>query len=267
MIPEVAKERPKTKSGAAVYGPSGAGVWTAPVLDPEHDIMYVTTGDNYSDPPTSLSDALVAMRMSTGEILWSKQFTAKDAWNSSCCLPRPRELSRFRWPGFRFRVVRHPGVAPQRPARVAAGTEIGGCICGRSRPARANDVAIAHRRKRDGRRDRMGSATDRRNLYVAFSDIGFKMERKPNSNDRTYELDPSKGGGLFAFRIDNDERMWQTPPPGCGGRPQCSPAQSAAIPPLRASCGRALKTATCAPIPRRTEKSFGITTRRTSTRR
>ena len=67
-------------------GPSGVGVWTAPTLDPERDTMYVTTGDNYSDPPTSMSDAVVALRMSTGEILWSKQLTAKDSWNSSCYL-------------------------------------------------------------------------------------------------------------------------------------------------------------------------------------
>jgi polyvinyl alcohol dehydrogenase (cytochrome) len=74
-----------------------------------------------------------------------------------------------------------------------------------------------------------GSATDGHNIYVALSDIGFKVALKQGSNDRIYELDPNKGGGIFAFRIDNGERMWQTPPPGCGGRPACSPAQSAAI--------------------------------------
>src|SRR5579872_379989 len=63
MIAEVAKARPKTKFGSAAFGPSGVGVWTAPVLDPDRDTMYVTTGDNYSDPPTLLSDALVALRM------------------------------------------------------------------------------------------------------------------------------------------------------------------------------------------------------------
>jgi len=52
MIPEVAKQRAKTKQGAASFGPSGVGVWTAPTLDPERDTMYVTTGDNYSDPAT-----------------------------------------------------------------------------------------------------------------------------------------------------------------------------------------------------------------------
>jgi hypothetical protein len=31
--------------------------------------MQKNTGDNYSDPPTPMSDAVVALRMSTGEIL------------------------------------------------------------------------------------------------------------------------------------------------------------------------------------------------------
>jgi polyvinyl alcohol dehydrogenase (cytochrome) len=34
---------------------------------------------------------------------------------------------------------------------------------------------------------------------------------------------------MFALRVDNGERIWQTPPPGCGTRRQCSPAQSAAV--------------------------------------
>ena len=75
--------------------------------------MYVTTGDNYSDPPTSMSDAVVALRLSTGEILWSKQFTAKDAWNSSCQLPGQSELPGLGRPGFRFR--RHPPILVSLP--------------------------------------------------------------------------------------------------------------------------------------------------------
>ena len=34
---------------------------------------------------------------------------------------------------------------------------------------------------------------------------------------------------MFALRVDNGERIWQTPPPGCGTRRPCSPAQSAAV--------------------------------------
>lgn len=229
MIPEVAKERPKTKGGAAVYGPSGAGVWTAPVLDPERDTMYVTTGDNYSDPPTSLSDAVVAMRMSTGEILWSKQFTAKDAWNSSCQLAGKVNCPDSDGPDFDFASSAILVPLPNGRRALLLGQK--SAVVYAVDPDRRGQTLWQSRIGEGGTVGGIewGSATDGRNLYVALSDIRFRVERKPDSNDRTYELDPNKGGGLFAFRIDNGERMWQTPPPGCGDRRPCSPAQSAAV--------------------------------------
>ena len=34
---------------------------------------------------------------------------------------------------------------------------------------------------------------------------------------------------MFALRLDNGQRVWYTPPPACGTRERCSPAQSAAV--------------------------------------
>ena len=56
-----------------------AGVWTTPTIDPERNVMYVTTGDNYSEPTTGTSDAVLALALDSGKILWSKQLTAGDA--------------------------------------------------------------------------------------------------------------------------------------------------------------------------------------------
>lgn len=233
MIPDVAKQRPKSKRGVAAFGPSGAGVWTAPTLDPEHDTMYVTTGDNYSDPATSLSDAVVALRLSSGEILWSKQFTAKDAWNSSCQLPGKVNCPDAEGPDFDFAssaiLVSLPPRqnAPQRALLLgqksaviyAVDPDKKGQILWKATIGEGGTVGGIE----------WGPASDGRNVYVALSDIRFEVMLKPGSNDRSYQLNPNKGGGLFAFRVDNGERMWQTPPPGCGERRPCSPAQSAAI--------------------------------------
>ena len=46
--------------------------------------LYVTTGDNYSDPASLTSDAIVAFDLRTGAFLWSQQFTPNDAWNIGC---------------------------------------------------------------------------------------------------------------------------------------------------------------------------------------
>jgi polyvinyl alcohol dehydrogenase (cytochrome) len=228
-IPDVAKQGPKTKQGVAAFGPSGAGVWTAPTLDPDHDTMYVTTGDNYSDPPTPMSDALMALRMSTGEILWSKQFTAKDSWNSSCQLPGKVNCPDSDGPDWDFAasaiLVSQPNgkralLLGQKSAVVyAVDPDRKGQILWQSRIGEGGTVGGIE----------WGIASDARNVYVALSDIRFQVSFKPGSNDRTYDLDPNKGGGMFAFRIENGERMWQTPPPGCGDRRPCSPAQSAAV--------------------------------------
>jgi polyvinyl alcohol dehydrogenase (cytochrome) len=228
-IAEVAKERAKSKQGAVVYGPSGAGVWTAPTLDPERDTMYITTGDNYSDPPTAMSDALMALRLSTGEVLWSKQFTAKDAWNSSCQLPGKVNCPDSDGPDFDFAasaiLVSQPNgkralLLGQKSAVVyAVDPDQKGKTLWQARIGEGGTVGGIE----------WGTATDGSNMYVALSDIRFQVAFKPGSNDRSYDLDPNKGGGMFAFRIDNGERMWQTPPPGCGDRRPCSPAQSAAV--------------------------------------
>ncbi|HTB20320.1 MAG TPA: PQQ-binding-like beta-propeller repeat protein [Bryobacteraceae bacterium] len=228
-IRDVAKERAKTRHGSAAFGPSGVGVWTAPVLDPERDTMYVTTGDNYSDPPTALSDALLSLRMSSGEIQWSKQFTAKDAWNSSCQLAGKVNCPDSDGPDFDFASSAILVSLPNGRRALLLGQKSAAIYA--VDPDRRGEILWQARIGEGGTVGGIewGSATDGRNVYVALSDIRFAVDRKPASNDRSYNLDPAKGGGLFAFRVDNGERMWQTPPPGCGDRRPCSPAQSAAV--------------------------------------
>ena len=229
MIEEPAKPRPKTKRGAAAAGPSGAGIWSAATLDPERDTMYVGTGDNYSDPPTATSDAIVALRMSTGEILWTRQLTAKDAWNSSCDLAGKVNCPDSNGPDFDFASSpmlvslangRRVLVAGQKSA-VAYGLD----------PDRRGEI-LWHTKIGEGGPVggiEWGPATDGRNVYLALSDITYDVARRPGSNDRMYRLDPKEGGGIFGLRVDNGERVWQTPAPGCGSREPCSPAQSAAV--------------------------------------
>lgn len=229
MITEAVKDRGKTRRGAKIAGPSGAGIWTAATLDPAQDAMYVVTGDNYSLPPTALSDAVVALKMSTGEILWSKQFTPKDVYNSSCQVPDKVNCPDIEGPDYDFAspaiLVGLPNgkralLLGQKSAVVyAVDPDRKGAALWQARVGEGGIVGGIE----------WGSASDGKNIYVALSDIRFKVDRKTGGNDRAYVLDPDKGGGLFALRVDNGERIWQTPPPGCGGRPACSPAQSAAI--------------------------------------
>src|ERR1700733_9272029 len=58
----------KTSTGTIRQGPSGAGIWSAPTIDPQRGLLYTTTGDNYSAPSTTTSDAVLALDLPTGRI-------------------------------------------------------------------------------------------------------------------------------------------------------------------------------------------------------
>lgn len=67
-----------------VMAPSGAPVWNAPTVDVERGLLYVGTGESYTSPAATTSDAVLAFAIETGRLVWSKQLTAGDAWNMSC---------------------------------------------------------------------------------------------------------------------------------------------------------------------------------------
>jgi len=83
-IPDEPKPIRKNGKGVQQWGPSGAGVWSAPTIDAQRHAIYVTTGDSYSDPAARTSDAFVAFDMETGHVLWSRQMTENDAFNGAC---------------------------------------------------------------------------------------------------------------------------------------------------------------------------------------
>ncbi len=72
------------RAGAQLWGPSGAPVWSTPVVDEARNVVYAGTGTNFSLPATDTSDALIAFDMDTGEIRWSFQAAANDVWNGAC---------------------------------------------------------------------------------------------------------------------------------------------------------------------------------------
>ena len=66
-------------------------MWSAPALDPERNRLYITTGDSYSSPAAPESDAIMALAMDTGRVLWIRQTLPGDAWNTGCLASTPAE--------------------------------------------------------------------------------------------------------------------------------------------------------------------------------
>ena len=224
-ITEEAQPTKKNAAGTQLWGPSGAPIWTSPAIDPQRNVIYVTTGDNYSDPPTANSDAFLAIDRATGKILWSRQMTAGDAYTSACRMPDKSNCPDSNGPDLDFASA--PilvNLANGRRALVA-GQKSG--VVHAIDPDRDGAVLWSTRIGKGGTLGgvQWGSAADQSNVYVALSDVGRISRSYTTSSD----VDPKAGGGMFALRLDNGERVWYTPAPECGDRPRCSPAQSAAV--------------------------------------
>jgi polyvinyl alcohol dehydrogenase (cytochrome) len=229
-IAEVPKPTTKTKSGVQRWGPSGAGVWSTPTIDEKRDAIYVATGDNYSDPPTRTSDAILALERATGKLLWSRQITADDAYTVDCDRPVKTNCPDSNGPDADF---------GQPPILVSLLNGKRALVIGQKSgvahaidPDQQGEVLWQKRLGKGGALGgiQWGSAADSDQMYVAVSDIVFHLVTTPNApGGFTMELDPTKGGGLFALRLQTGEQVWSALPPGCGTRAKCSPAQSGAV--------------------------------------
>ncbi len=73
-----------TEVGTRRWGPSGVAVWSTPTVDAARGLIYVGTGQNASLPATAYSDAVLALDLASGEIVWHFQAIAGDAYNLAC---------------------------------------------------------------------------------------------------------------------------------------------------------------------------------------
>ena len=62
----------------------GAPVWCSPTIDAKRGLVYIGTGENYTYPTTNTSDAIQALDLKTGKLIWNFQATNGDAYNVAC---------------------------------------------------------------------------------------------------------------------------------------------------------------------------------------
>jgi polyvinyl alcohol dehydrogenase (cytochrome) len=77
----------KNRTGVQMYGPSGGAVWSAPTIDAKRRLIYVATGDSYTDVPYEGADAVIALALKTGKIVWIQQLTEHDSYIIGCVGP------------------------------------------------------------------------------------------------------------------------------------------------------------------------------------
>ncbi|GAB1268424.1 hypothetical protein NBRC116493_16770 [Aurantivibrio infirmus] len=73
-----------SSQGVKQRGPSGAPIWSFPMVDAKRNRVLVTTGENTSHPGTNTSDAIIAIDLDTGKEAWVFQAMEFDIWNMAC---------------------------------------------------------------------------------------------------------------------------------------------------------------------------------------
>jgi len=221
MIAEKATQTRKNE-----WGPSGAGIWAAPALDTKRGVLYVATGDNYSEPATPMSDAIVALELTTGRIVWSKQTTPGDVWNTLCS-------TKGDCPGPDFDYGSSVILEKLDNGRdvLLAGQKSG--VVYALDPDRKGEILWQVRVGKGGTNGgvQWGMASDGNQVYAATSDVTRIQTPQDPLDPRPQFVDPKIGGGLTALRIANGEKVWFSPPIVCSpnAKPGCSPAQSQAV--------------------------------------
>jgi polyvinyl alcohol dehydrogenase (cytochrome) len=83
-IAEAPKQVGQNSNGAARWAPAGGGVWNSPTIDAQRHVLYIGTGDAYAEPAPKTTDAILALDLRDGKIVWSVQDTENDAWLAGC---------------------------------------------------------------------------------------------------------------------------------------------------------------------------------------
>jgi polyvinyl alcohol dehydrogenase (cytochrome) len=208
----------KKKNGKPIYGPSGAPVWCSPTVDAKRGHLLIGTGENYTIPATHTSDAVQALDLKTGKLVWNYQATSHDTWNLAC--PGGPNCPDVSGPDLDF------GMAPllvkgidgkdilvigQKSGVVHALNPENGAILWNKRIGKGGALGGIH----------MGMATDGKYIYAPNSDNIHALD----SSDKSVVSSP----GLYALDIKTGNVLWRTEIPPCDtSRKGCLSSNSAA---------------------------------------
>jgi polyvinyl alcohol dehydrogenase (cytochrome) len=204
-------------AGTQMLGPAGGAIWTTPTLDAKRGLLYVGTGNAYTDPAPATTDAVLAIDLKTGALAWSRQPQAGDHWNFSCATDK---VNCAQPGGPDFDIGSSP-ILRELPGgrRVLVVGQKSGMVYGMDPDAQGKilwETRVGQGSALGG--VEWGPAADAANAYVANSDvIGENRDA---------------AGGLFALKLATGEKVWHAPPkPECndGAKRGCSGAQSAAV--------------------------------------
>jgi len=205
-------------SGRKLLGPAGGSIWSSPAIDPKRHLLYVTTGNGFSGPPQSLTDAIVALDLETGQVRWSSQVLNRDIFVPGCGKPGNDNFSCPEENGPDADFGSAPILAHLSNGRdlIVAGQKSGAVWA--VDPDRKGQVVWRYQAAPGAAGEFgalvWGQAADGKNVYVPVSNI----------------QDPAHAGGLHAIALTSGKRSWYAAPatPACPPGRGCTRAQASA---------------------------------------
>jgi polyvinyl alcohol dehydrogenase (cytochrome) len=91
VVPEEPQPYKTMANGVTLYKPAGGAVWNSPTVDPVRRAVYFGTGDATTAPSPKTTDAIMAVDINTGKLLWAYQATENDVFMGGCNGPNRSE--------------------------------------------------------------------------------------------------------------------------------------------------------------------------------
>lgn len=208
----------KNSAGTQMQGPAGASIWSAPTLDVKRNLVYVGTGNSYTDVEDLGSNAIQALDMATGARKWVTQATPRDAYLVGCskALAGVGNCPEAPGPDHDFGSAPILQTLPDGKQLLVA-SQKSGMVYGLE-----PDTGKIVWERRVGTGSALGGvehdpAADGERVYVAVSDLIARPDPRPGLN----ALNPATG-----------EVLWHVPTPEakCAwGVARCARAQPAAV--------------------------------------
>ena len=213
------QEEPKpfkiNSAGTQMYGPAGGAIWSAPTLDLKRKVIYVATGNSYTDVPTGHSDAIIAFDMETGKLKWVNQVTPKDNFLVGCRQPGVGNCPEDAGPDYDFGSSPVIRSLPGGKQIILAGQKSG--VIYALDPDHQGKILWQQRLGAGGALGGIewGFAVDEKNVYVPMADVSG----------------PGRKPGITALNFATGATLWNVPAPpiNCSwGTTRCNNSQSAA---------------------------------------
>lgn len=216
VITEPLRPLKKNSAGTQMYGPAGGAIWSAPSADPKRGLVYVATGDSYTEADTKGADAIVAMDMKTGKVRWSHQVTSADNFITGCygTATKPANCPEELGPDFDFGATpivhtlkngRHVVLSGQKSGIVYGMDPDTGRLLWKTTVGVGSSLGGIE----------WGMAADDQRLYVANADIGGLFEEIRRAQGRPPEpfIPYPPNPGLSAIDPATGKILWQTKAP------------------------------------------------------